>query len=255
MNNNYSLSLPPPLNENQKSNIYTNIYNKGIEFDWSKWNEPYKNTFSCKVKNPNGKYVKITKPYAYNTNISEQIKSFVKSKIPIYYEFTIQNGLHTWILYSTKDDPTIQFAAVRVKNVFELGTLHKTIGLNVGAKKIHCAGELVKKDNTITYNIQSGTYTQYILEACDKGKCDAYELETKLRSAFEEKFKGYTFVYTNKTMITKDIEVKKENLNDFDAIGFKVDYYNTNVNCKKTAGGGTRKRKIKRKQTKKHTRK
>jgi hypothetical protein len=176
------------------------------------------------------------------------------NSFPSYNENELidEDGLYTWIMYSTESDQSIQFAAVAIKNAFEVGTLHKALALKMSAARIHGAGELRKDGSRIIYNLLSGTYTKFWLNSREKPKrkliCTADELEEKIKSEFEKRFpNSLTLKIINKTMITDDIPIKTEDLEFYKSEGLIVDLFDTEEECKNSFKGGKRRRMTRRK--------
>lgn len=232
-------------------------FEKGYKFRWDPFsNTPYK-FFLCKLKTEDGKFVKINIPE--NFNLIEFLNSF-----PSYNQNELINkdGLYTWILYTTDPDESIKFAAVEVKNAFEVGTLHKTLALKQGAFKIYGAGELQKNGNTITYSLQSGSFTKQILNSQErkdtkkrsryfnnnnynsfnntpkKIECDSEKLERKIKSEFLKRFPGFNIKYIYNTMIDIIAPVKNEDIDFYIKSGISVDLYDTEEQCLAAQTGG-----------------
>jgi hypothetical protein len=225
---------------NNNTDPCANIFSNGLRFSWDTFsNSPYKSSFSCKLKTEDGKFVKMTVPEDYN------VIAFLNS-FPSYNETELINedGLYTWIMYSLGSEQSIQFAAVAVKNAFEVGTLHKALALKMGAARIHGAGELLKTGSQIIYNLQSGSFTKYWLNSREKSKkrmrCSSDQLEDKLNSEFVKRFSGITLNYTNKTMINESIPIKYEDIQTYKHAGIIVELYDTEDMCKASLNGGKR---------------
>ena len=227
------------------------VFEDGIGFEWDRaFNNPYKHMFSCALQTDNGKYVKLHVPDDYDTLVR------FLATIPTYDETTLEDGLHTWTLYSLPDDPTVRFVAMRVKNAFEVGTLHKTIALAIGAKRIHGAGELLKSGTTLTYNLESGSFTKYWLESREKRRyCSPDELFEKIDLEFKRRFPEYTFSRIGMSMIKKSIPVQAANLAAYTDAGFAVELFDTQEDCKKPKAGGKYKRTLRSKRNARKTRK
>jgi hypothetical protein len=87
-----------------------------------------------------------------------------------------RDGVYTWMMYRTRGDATLKFAATRVQSVFELGTIHQAIAHSVGAVSVHGAGEMKKEGETLIYNFQSGSYVATWIKPKDR-TCTLAEME------------------------------------------------------------------------------
>ena len=228
-----------------------NVFEDGIGFEWDKaFNNPYKHVFSCALKTDDGKYVKLHVPDDYDTLVQ------FLATLPTYDETTIEDGLHTWILYSQPENPSVRFLAVKVRNAFEVGTLHKTIALAIGANRIYGAGELLKNGESITYNLESGSFTKYWLESREKRRyCSPDELEEKIISEFQKRFPGIALIRNYGTMIKTSMPVLSADLETYKEAGFVVELFDTQEDCKKPKAGGKYKRTLRSKRTVRKTRK
>lgn len=213
------------------------VFEDGIRFSWEpKFNLPYKDSLSCKLKTTDGRYVKVKIPYDY-----DMIVNYLNT-LPKYNERTLENGLYTWLLYSQTDPSVVQFVAMRVKNAFEVGTIHKAIALAVGTNRIHGAGELLKTDTNITYNLTSGTFTYAWLDARKKKRtCTPEELDEKIDSEFVRRFSNYRLTRIYYSMIRTSIPVYESDLEEYKAAGFEVSVFESEESCKAFRGGKRRK--------------
>lgn len=81
--------------------------------------------------------------------------------------------VYTWILYKKGGD--LEFAATRVNDLTETGTLHVGLARTAGAKTIHAAGELLHgpgKDE-FSFNLLSGSYAAKLLQQAVTQGCRA----------------------------------------------------------------------------------
>ena len=141
------------------------------------------------VKNEDGKYVFVGKTYdakiVNNANI--QKVQDVLSKFPRFNDEELRkanDGVYTWLLYSTGNSNMIRFVATEVVSPFEIGTRHQALAYNarIGASTIYGGGELIKKDGEITFNLLSGTYSKPIL---------AHNFEKTLKNELIQAFRIY----------------------------------------------------------------
>ena len=69
------------------------------------------------------------------------------------------DGPYTWILKQMPDE-SLMFAAGRTVSRQELGTLHANLDAFTPPGPVLAAGELAKADNSIAFNLLSGTYME-----------------------------------------------------------------------------------------------
>ena len=152
--------------------------------------------------------------------------------------FAGKSGVYTWILYRTRDDPTIKFAAGLVKSVIELGTLHHALARGTGAVTVHGAGEMKKRDaskNEILINFQSGSFMQnWVLpDTCSTG-----EMERFLLPKVRQMLRGMKVETPRKsTFITDElVPPSMGELKEYAAKGFKICLYDSPDACSKQKG-------------------
>jgi hypothetical protein len=152
--------------------------------------------------------------------------------------FMGKSGVYTWILYRTRDDPTIKFAAGLVKSVIELGTLHHALARGTGAVTVHGAGEMKKRDankNEILINFQSGSFMQnWVLpDTCSTG-----EMERFLLPKVRQMLRGMKVETPRKsTFITDElVPPTMEELREYAKKGFKICLYDSPDACSKQKG-------------------
>jgi hypothetical protein len=152
--------------------------------------------------------------------------------------FAGKSGVYTWILYRTRDDPTIKFAAGLVKSVIELGTLHHALARGTGAVTVHGAGEMKKRDaskNEILINFQSGSFMQnWVLpDTCSTG-----EMERFLLPKVRQMLRGMKVETPRKsTFITDElVPPTMGELKEYAGKGFKICLYDSPDACSKQKG-------------------
>lgn len=129
------------------------------------------------------------------------------------------DGVYTWI------DSDKGFFAIRVKNSFEFGTLHRDLAYRVQARMIFNAGECLKTGTTLQFNTMSGTFTKHIVE-------EGISTNEQVRAKAKEKFENMGFspvVDTSNsisTYITNNyVPMKLKNLKELKSIGYNVNIY------------------------------
>jgi hypothetical protein len=206
------------------------IWKDGIRYIWEDSMDTIsKDVFNCKIKSVDGRVVLVILP-----EDMALIDRFLES-IPKFNEKTLRDdGVYTWILYSTAETPdTISFVATKTKSALEVGTLHKAIGRAVRAHKIHGGGELRKTGNRIEYNTLSGTYVSKWLETREKKRyCLPAELEETIQNKFKKLFPDYELILNSTTYIVNTLPLLPEDLEDYRRAGFIVEIFDDNIACK-----------------------
>jgi hypothetical protein len=164
------------------------------------------------VTNDENKFVFVGKVYG-TTNINEDMEKVYKilENFSVCDEKELLNsndGIYTWLLYSNNNSDEIKFMATEVVSPYEIGTNHQSIAYNkrVNASFIYGAGELKKKENNITFNIISGTYTKNII-GYDFEKVKTNIIVNKFINIFQKE-KEYEIKYDN----TRDSYIYKVKL-------------------------------------------
>lgn len=225
--------LPTPLVKQQVR--CEDVWEEGVETQqiesYPIFMKPSKN---CAIP-IDGKFVHISAP----ENV-EDIKRYISEveRITDPNGFHGKSGVYTWILYRTKDDPTIKFAAAPVRSVIELGTLHHALARGTGAATVHGAGEMRKRDpakNELLINFQSGSFMQE-WELPDT--CSLDEMERFLLPKVREMLKGMIVQTPRKsTFITDDMTPPTmEEIKEYASKGFKVCLYDDYATCRKNRG-------------------
>lgn len=211
------------------------VWEKGVETkpldSYPLFMKPSKN---CVIP-VDGKYAYVSAPEKV-----EDIEKYITEveRISDTNGFRGKSGVYTWLLYRTKDDPTIKFVAAPVRSVIELGTLHHAIARGVNAVSVHGAGEMRKRDpvkNEILINFQSGSFMQewQLPDTCTLG-----EMERFLLPKVRQMLKGIILQTPRKsTFITDDMAPPTlEELKHYASKGFKVCMYDDYATCRKTRG-------------------
>lgn len=206
------------------------IWKEGIRYIWEDSMDTIsKDVFNCKIKSSDGKVVLV-----YIPDDPLKIDRFLQS-IPKFNEKTLRDdGVYTWILYSTAESPDIVlFVAMKTKSALEVGTLHKAIGRAVRAHKIHGGGEIRKTGNRIEYNTLSGTYVSKWLETRHKKRyCLPDELEETIQNKFKTLFPEYELILNSTTYIVNSLPLLPEDLEEYGRAGFIVEVFDDNATCK-----------------------
>ena len=129
-------------------------------------------------------------------------------------EAVAPDGVYTWILYKPPGAGKGNFSwAFRpVRSILEVGTLHKSIARAVGAKTIHAAGEMEKRDGKLTINYLSGSF---MLKDCNR------EAKVKIMNQVFANYMGYIdYTFTDKTLITA--QPTMEELQYYANKGFRI---------------------------------
>lgn len=196
------------------------------------WMKPSKN---CAIP-VDGKYAYVSPP----SDLSA-LETYIREveRVDSAEGFRNKTGVYTWILYRTKDDPMLKFAAAHVNSVIELGTLHHALARGVGAATVHGAGELKKRDaakHEILVNFQSGSFMEkWILP---EDLCTLPEMERFLLAKLREVLRGLRVETPRKaSFITDELTPPTmDELKSYAARGFKVCLYDTAAECKANKG-------------------
>jgi len=196
-------------------------------------------------------------------------------ELPIETKVPTEDGIYTWIVYSTETSEEKQFTASKILSSYEIGTKHTVIAYRVGAKRIYAAGELKIENGQRLYNVQSGTFMKPIFDArksrsysndsnnLDRPRkrrrayCYVEEFENFLITKLKFYF-GSTSVYYDKTFII-DLHPSQEELDLYKKHGIVVELFDTSDQCRAYSNqvGGkrnvTRKRKSKKVQRRART--
>jgi hypothetical protein len=151
-------------------------------------------------------------------------------------------GVYTWLLYSTEGGPP-QFVASKTETMLELGTVHYSIAMSVGATRVHGAGELWKHGTAYTVNFLSGTFMQsWVLpEPCTLKIMERFirnKLMTEVLPAF---FRGKTLTFSDSAFVAdrflKDA-LTTDKLEAYVRAGFTVCIHDVanKAECKSTKG-------------------
>lgn len=229
--------LAPSLAEKAKPVVRCDdVWEKGVATkaaeDYPIWMKPSKN---CAIP-VDGKYAYVSPPPAI-----ADLETYIREveRVDTAEGFRGKSGVYTWILYRTKDDPTLKFAAAHVNSVIELGTLHHALARGTGAVTVHGAGELKKRDaskHEILVNFQSGSFMEkWILP---EDTCTLPEMERFLLAKLREVLKGLRVETPRKaSFITDELTPPTmDELKSYAARGFKVCLYDDRESCWKGKG-------------------
>jgi len=229
--------LAPSLAEKAKPVVRCDdVWEKGVATkaaeDYPIWMKPSKN---CAIP-VDGKYAYVSPPPAI-----ADLETYIREveRVDTAEGFRGKSGVYTWILYRTKDDPTLKFAAAHVNSVIELGTLHHALARGTGAVTVHGAGELKKRDaskHEILVNFQSGSFMEkWILP---EDTCTLPEMERFLLTKLREVLKGLRVETPRKaSFITDELTPPTmDELKSYVTRGFKVCLYDDRDSCWKGKG-------------------
>lgn len=148
-----------------------------------------------------------------------------------------RDGVYTWMMYRTRGDPSLKFAATRVQSVFEVGTLHRAIAQSMGAATVHGAGEMKKEGGTLIYNFQSGSYVASWIKAKDR-TCTLADMEEYLVPKLMELFPPRTLRRQRVSATFITMEPTMEELQLYADAGFLVCIHEAGrtEECKATRG-------------------
>jgi hypothetical protein len=174
----------------------------------------------------------------------EEVVAFLETipRLTVANLASAPQGVYTWLLYSVDGGPK-QFVASKTETMLELGTVHYSIAMSVGATRVHGAGELWKHGNAYTANFLSGTFMQsWVLpEPCTLKVMERF-LRNKLQTeTLPELFRGKTLTFSDSAFVTdrflKDA-LTTDKLETYVRHGFTVCIHDVSARdvCKKTRG-------------------
>lgn len=132
-----------------------------------------------------------------NTTKRNNVIQKFKEHTPIYDSSAFSGAPDGVYIYLLSDKG---FSAIQARSYLELGTKHKILAKETGASKVFIAGELSKKDKTVTFNLLSGTYTLHLVDENATGTLQD-KMQTEMQSTLEAM--GLTATFTTKTFIDK----------------------------------------------------
>ena len=178
--------------------------------------------------------------------------------IPLIYERPIEDGYYTWLIYTEDAANTRQrFIATKALSILEIGTIHMDIAKRVNAKKIHAAGEIKVDGDSITFNLQSGTYMKPAMQK-KRSRCDTIRFEDLVISKVKN-YLGDNAKDTEEPLIIKtNLPIKGEELALYEEYGAVITKYDSSEACKnankRKNGGSTRKKRRSKRKTNKRNR-
>jgi hypothetical protein len=174
----------------------------------------------------------------------EEVLAFLETipRLSVRDLHSAPEGVYTWLLYSTEGGPP-QFVASKTETMLELGTVHYSIAMSVGATRVHGAGELWKHGTAYTVNFLSGTFMQsWVLpEPCTLKIMERFirnKLMTEVLPAF---FRGKTLTFSDSPFVAdrflKDA-LTTDKLEAYVRAGFTVCIHDVSnkAECKSTKG-------------------
>jgi hypothetical protein len=194
------------------------------------------NPIEFDVRTPDGKYVFVNRMYGTpNINEDPQKVNKLLDLFPRLNEkqlHSAKHGIYTWIFYSVDDSDEIEFVCTEVVAPFEIGTRHQSMVYNesINASKVYGAGELIKNEQGLTFNLLSGTYSKQLIGSDSMIVNDMIQ---KFNSFFPHAVYDPSMVsYIQKVTIVSNelLDVYEENgytVKRFDTYEDKVQFMNT----------------------------
>lgn len=230
----FSLAPPPDLPDRSEEVRCAKTWDRGVEYEPDdSYPIVMKPSSNCSVKfGDKLVYIQLPTDQKWLDLYIKSVERFTPQQL------LDQNGTFTWMIYRKAGSNIIQFAASRVRSMFEVGTLHRSIAKSVGAKTIHGAGEMKKTGNRILYNFLSGSYVAKWIDSKDRS-CTMEEMEDFLVPKFQAFFPGLELVRssTGNTFITATATpVTMEELQLYTDAQFKVCLHDNRDTCKSIQG-------------------
>ncbi len=133
------------------------------------------------------------------------------------------DGIYTYVF-----DQNGKLRSAKVANLFEIGSLHRTIAYEGKVTHVLAAGELKKTGNNVEFNLLSGTFMSPWMR--ELGAAYTGKIQEQARNLFEKA--GFSATYVSNDFITeKNVPVTKEQLDSYKAAGFQVKLYANKKYC------------------------
>ena len=151
---------------------------------------------------------------------------------PLYTERDFRgapDGVYTWI------ESEKGFFAVQVRSGVELATLHKNIAHRTESTLVYMAGECKKEGDTVSFNLESGTFKKHIVNNNANSMARNKQIETDITGKLRDM--GFsTITRAERSFINiRTMPLTIDELNLYARIGYEVFIYNTKEECKGTA--------------------
>lgn len=181
------------------------------------------------VKTPDGKFAFVGR--VYGTKSINEDPAKVQELLMLFPRLDASellkanDGIYCWLLYSSGNSDTVKFVCNEVVSPYEIGTRHQSLAFNnrLGVDKIYGGGELIKKGQSIKFNLLSGTYSRPMLR---------YNFNKSKTKALIDGFKAFfsEAVYDNSmdSYINKVQTVSNELLEVYKKYGYTVRLFDTN---------------------------
>jgi hypothetical protein len=140
-------------------------------------------------KNENATPKSILFKGSKNKEKMQRVHNYFTSRLILNEAFAhAPNGIYTWLMKIVPDSGML-FVAGLTKSNQELGTLHSNLDKLTVKGRVVGAGELIKENGSIRYNLQSGSYMEDAFTKTD----DKDALKTRIDEAFISIMNGLGF--------------------------------------------------------------
>jgi hypothetical protein len=158
-------------------------------------------------KNENGTPKSILFKGSKNKEKMQRVHNYFTSRLILNEAFAeAPDGIYTWLMKIVPVSGML-FVAGLTKSNQELGTLHSNLDKLTEKGSVLGAGELIKENGSIRYNLQSGSYMEDAFRKTD----DKDGLKTRIDTAFISIMNGLGF---NNVTFMKSDEPGKEYIGD-----------------------------------------
>lgn len=153
-------------------------------------------------------------------------KGEVQLNVKYFTKIDLPNGIFTYIF-----TPDETFLASPMENLLEIGSKHKFLAFKAKTRTALSAGELIKIDGKIQFNLFSGTFMQEFMINTLQNKC-SNEMIERTKQLFQKSFPTLQIENTT-TAFNKEsiIPLKKEHLLKYVSAGYEVRIYQNVQAC------------------------
>ena len=131
--------------------------------------------------------------------------------------------------YIFTEDKTL--IAAPLENAFEIASKHKHVAMYGKAKSILASGEMLKRDNTIQFNLSSGTFMKDFMTVTLEGKCNN-EIVARAVELIKQYYPSHAIQFVTRSFITAtELPLKKEHVQKYASAGYEIRLYPTKKAC------------------------
>lgn len=157
-----------------------------------------------------------------------RLKKRPTSSFQVFYfqNNQLPDGIFNYIFTGDKT-----LIAAPLENEFEIASKHKHIAIYGKAKTILASGEMLKRDNTIQFNLSSGTFMKDFMITTLDGKCNN-ELVAKALELMKRYYPSHAIQFVTRSFITAtELPLKREHILKYANAGYEIRLYPTKKSC------------------------